>query len=138
MSLSRFAAVKYAALAALCAFQPKVVSASPGNFQPNCDMRSLALSSSQQEQLRQIRIEHRKNMEEARRKDRSENASRKQHLVQQVLSSNPFNRKEARRYLQKRYDSDMDLAIEELAVQHKIYHVLNPEQQEAWVANCAR
>lgn len=137
MSISCFSAVKYVTLAAIFAFPFKNAFAAQNDFHPNCDMRSLSLDSAQQKQLRQIRTEHRKNTEQARKKGRTESASRKQQLVQ-VLAVSPFNKNEARRYLQQRYDSDLDLAIEELAVQHKIYQVLSPRQRDTWISNCAR
>ncbi|MDO4640753.1 MAG: hypothetical protein Q4A84_03495 [Neisseria sp.] len=136
MSVSCFSIVKnitFAALCTLCVSSPVFAC----NFYPNCDMRSLSLTEEQQKELRQIRIEHRKNIERARQRDYSEGFSRKQDLIR-VLSASQFNKQEARRYLQKRYDSDMDIAMEELSVQYKIFQVLNPQQQEKWLSTCTR
>lgn len=127
---------QYAALSALCILSLNAVAAS-SDFYPNCNMRSLALNNEQQNQLRQIRKEHKKNIERVRRKSQTNSPARKQELIR-VLSDSRFNPTEARRYLQSRYESDMEIAMEELSVQHKIFQALNPYQRELWILNCTR
>ncbi|EGZ46104.1 Spy/CpxP family protein refolding chaperone [Neisseria wadsworthii] len=137
MKFSSLSFIKYTAATALCTLSLHASAVVLSDFYPNCDMRSLSLDENQQKALLQIRNAHKKNIERVKIRNRSANFSRKQELIK-VLSTVPFSKHEARRYLQKRYDSDMDLAVEELSVQHKIFQVLTPEQQEKWLANCAR
>lgn len=137
MKISGFPCIKYTAAAAICTLSLHVSAAVLSDFYPNCDMRSLSLDEEQQKALRQIRNTHKKNIEKVKIRNRTAHFSRKQELIR-VLSISPFNKYEARRYLQKRYDSDMDLAIEELSVHHQIFQVLTPQQQEKWLATCAR
>jgi len=80
---------------------------------PNCDMRQLALSSSQQEQLRQVRAEYRQRMDNLVAQSRN----LRQYTTQAsnlVLSGPVFDENMARHYVNEKYTPQMQREVENL------------------------
>ena len=81
---------------------------------PNCDMRQLALSSSQQEQLRQVRAEYRQRMDNLVAQSRN----LRQYTTQAsnlVLSGPVFDENMARHYVNEKYTPQMQREVETCA-----------------------
>ena len=109
----------------------------PLGVQPNCDFRILALSEQQKQQWKRIRMEHRQAYEHAHSSRQKVNQIRRQRVVE-ILTSSSFTDNNARRYVQEIYDPAVDLAVLDLSVQYRLFHVLTPRQQVVWLSNCVR
>lgn len=107
------------------------------NFYPNCDIRQLGLSQDQQNALRKIRSDYKTAANKATRKAQYADRTRRQNIIK-ILSNPSFDQNLARDYVENRYLSRMDFAVDELAIQHRFYHLLNPQQRQLWLRNCLR
>ncbi|OAM35609.1 hypothetical protein A7P98_06955 [Eikenella sp. NML080894] len=102
---------------------------------PNCDMRQLALSSSQQEQLRQVRAEYRQRMDNLVAQSRN----LRQYTTQAsnlVLSGPVFDENMARHYVNEKYTPQMQREVESLRAQHALLQILTPQQRQEWRRHC--
>jgi len=102
---------------------------------PNCDMRQLALSSSQQEQLRQVRAEYRQRMDNLVAQSRN----LRQYTTQAsnlVLSGPVFDENMARHYVNEKYTPQMQREVENLRAQHALLQILTPQQRQGWRREC--
>ena len=102
---------------------------------PNCDMRQLALSSSQQEQLRQVRAEYRQRMDNLVTQSRN----LRQYTTQAsnlVLSGPVFDENMARHYVNEKYTPQMQREVENLRAQHALLQILTPQQRQEWRRHC--
>ena len=102
---------------------------------PNCDMRQLALSSSQQEQLRQVRAEYRRRMDNLVAQSRN----LRQYTTQAsnlVLSGPVFDENMARHYVNEKYTPQMQREVENLRAQHALLQILTPQQRQEWRRHC--
>ena len=102
---------------------------------PNCDMRQLALSSSQQEQLRQVRAEYRQRMDNLVAQSRN----LRQYTTQAsnlVLSGPVFDENMARHYVNEQYTPQMQRDVENLRAQHALLQILTPQQRQEWRRHC--
>ena len=102
---------------------------------PNCDMRQLALSSSQQEQLRQVRAEYRQRMDNLVAQSRN----LRQYTTQAsnlVLSGPVFDENMARHYVNEKYTPQMQREVENLRTQHALLQILTPQQRQEWRRHC--
>ena len=102
---------------------------------PNCDMRQLALSSSQQEQLRQVRAEYRQRMDNLVAQSRN----LRQYTTQAsnlVLSGPVFDENMARHYVHEKYTPQMQREVENLRAQHALLQILTPQQRQEWRRHC--
>ena len=102
---------------------------------PNCDMRQLALSSSQQEQLRQVRAEYRQRMDNLVAQSRN----LRQYTTQAsnlVLSGQVFDENMARHYVNEKYTPQMQREVENLRAQHALLQILTPQQRQEWRRHC--
>ncbi|STZ75911.1 Spy/CpxP family protein refolding chaperone [Bergeriella denitrificans] len=107
------------------------------DFYPNCDIRQLNLSQEQQNALRRIRIDYKQAGERAYRKAARVDRTRRQSIVR-VLSAENFDQNKARDYVENRYLASMDFAVDELAIQHRFFQLLNNTQRQQWLTNCLR
>uniref|UniRef100_UPI0035A16FA0 hypothetical protein n=1 Tax=Neisseria sp. TaxID=192066 RepID=UPI0035A16FA0 len=82
------------------------------DFQPNCDVRPLGLSVEQSNELRNIRKEYKKALDKPARKDERVNRNRRRTIIK-LLSDDKFDHDNARDYVETRYISSMDLAVDE-------------------------
>ena len=102
---------------------------------PHCDMRQLALSSSQQEQLRQVRAEYRQRMDNLVAQSRN----LRQYTTQAsnlVLSGPVFDENMARHYVNEKYTPQMQREVENLRAQHALLQILTPQQRQEWRRHC--
>ena len=102
---------------------------------PNCDMRQLALSSSQQEQLRQVRAEYRQRMDNLVAQSRN----LRQYTTQAsnlVLSGPVFDENMARHYVNEKYTPQMQREVENLRARHALLQILTPQQRQEWRRHC--
>lgn len=102
---------------------------------PNCDMRQLALSSSQQEQLRQVRAEYRQRMDNLVAQSRN----LRQYTTQAsnlVLAGPVFDENMARHYVNEKYTPQMQREVENLRAQHALLQILTPQQRQEWRRHC--
>ena len=102
---------------------------------PNCDMRQLALSSSQQEQLRQVRAEYRQRMDNLVAQSRN----LRQYTTQAsnlVLSGPVFDENMARHYVNEKYTPQTQREVENLRAQHALLQILTPQQRQEWRRHC--
>ena len=102
---------------------------------PNCDMRQLALSSSQQEQLRQVRAEYRQRMDNLVAQSRN----LRQYTTQAsnlVLSGPVFDENMARHYVNEKYTPQMQREVENLRAQHALLQIFTPQQRQEWRRHC--
>ncbi|ASK26490.1 Spy/CpxP family protein refolding chaperone [Neisseria chenwenguii] len=116
------------------------VSAAPNtldDFYPNCDIRQLNLSQSQHNALRRIRSDYRAATEKAYRKAQRTDRTRRQNIMR-ILSDDSFDQNRARDYVEDRYLSSMDFAVDELSIQYRFYHLLTPQQRQIWISSCVR
>ncbi|EFH22971.1 Spy/CpxP family protein refolding chaperone [Neisseria gonorrhoeae] len=109
----------------------------PNDFQPNCDIRRLGLTQGQHNELRKIRTAFKMAGDRARLKVMHSEHSRRRSVVE-IISSDVFNRNEARDYVESRYHSSMDFAVDELEIQHRFFHILTPQQQQMWLSSCLK
>lgn len=107
------------------------------DFYPNCDVRPLSLSREQNNELKNIRKEYKKAIEKAIRKDERVNKNRRRDIIK-ILSSDKFNADDARDYVENRYLSSMDFAVDEFSIQHRFYKLLTPSQRQYWLNACLR
>lgn len=107
------------------------------DFQPNCDIRQLNLSAEQHEALRKIRSEYKQASDRAHRKNIRAERNRRQ-VVTKILTAEYFDQNAARDYVESRYLSKMDFAVDELNIQHRIFHMLNHRQRQQWLSSCLR
>lgn len=107
------------------------------DFHPNCDVRPLGLSREQINELRSIRKEYKKAIEKASRKDERVNKNRRRDIIK-ILSGDKFNVDDARDYVENRYLSGMDFAVDELSIQHRFYKLLTPPQRQYWLDACLK
>lgn len=133
--------IQLLAISALCIGMP-TAHASPASsrlddFQPNCDIRKLSLTQEQHIQMRNIRDDYKKTLDQATRKNERSKRQRRREIVK-ILADENFNQDAARNYISTRYLSSMDFAIDELAVQHRIYQLLTPAQRRQWLDTCLK
>jgi protein CpxP len=107
------------------------------DFQPNCDIRQLSLSPEQRNQLRSIRTEHKKALDQANRKNDRINRNRQRNLMR-ILAADDFNESFARGYVGERYAPSMDFAVDELKIQHRFFQLLTPDQRRLWLNACLK
>ena len=107
------------------------------DFQPNCDIRQLSLSPEQRNQLRSIRTEHKKALDQANRKNDRINRNRQRNLMR-ILAAEDFNESFARGYVGERYAPSMDFAVDELKIQHRFFQLLKPDQRRLWLNACLK
>ena len=107
------------------------------DFQPNCDIRQLSLSPEQRNQLRSIRTEHKKALDQANRKNDRINRNRQRNLMR-ILAADDFNQSFARGYVGERYAPSMDFAVDELKIQHRFFQLLTPDQRRLWLNACLK
>lgn len=107
------------------------------DFHPNCDIRQLNLSQTQQAALRRIRSEYKQATDRAYRKASRSDRTRRQNIVN-ILSTPAFDQNAARDYVEARYLSSMDFAVDQLSIQHRFYQLLNPQQRQLWLSSCLR
>ena len=107
------------------------------DFQPNCDIRQLSLSPEQRNQLRSIRTEHKKALDQANRKNDRINRNRQRNLMR-ILAAEDFNESFARGYVGERYAPSMDIAVDELKIQHRFFQLLTPDQRRLWLNACLK
>ncbi|WP_244947200.1 Spy/CpxP family protein refolding chaperone [Neisseria animalis] len=107
------------------------------DFYPNCDVRQLNLSPEQQKSLRLIRMDYKKANERASRKVSRIDRTRRQNIIK-VLSASHFDQNAARDYVESRYLASMDFAVDELAIQHRFFQLLNFSQRQQWLSSCLR
>ena len=107
------------------------------DFQPNCDIRQLSLSPEQRSQLRSIRTEHKKALDQANRKNDRINRNRQRNLMR-ILAADDFNESFARGYVGERYAPSMDFAVDELKIQHRFFQLLSPDQRRLWLNACLK
>ena len=107
------------------------------DFHPNCDVRPLGLSREQSKELHTIRKEYKKAIEKTLRKNERVNKNRRRDIIK-ILSSTKFNADDARDYVENRYLSSMDFAVDELSIQHRFYKLLTPSQRQYWLNACLR
>ena len=111
VALSRYPTFIFLALALLCSSLPAHADpflATLNDFHPNCDIRQLNLSADQHAALRRLRTDFKQINDKAYRKT-------------------------VRRYL-----SSMDYAVDEMEIQYRFYHLLNPRQRQQWLSSCLR
>ncbi len=65
------------------------------------------------------------------------NKNRRRDIIK-ILSSDKFNADDARDYVENRYLSGMDFAVDELSIQHRFYKLLTPSQRQYWLNACLR
>ena len=107
------------------------------DFQPNCDIRQLSLSPEQRNQLRSIRTEHKKALDQANRKNDRINRNRQRNLMR-ILAAEDFNESFARGDAGERYAPSMDFAVDELKIQHRFFQLLTPDQRRLWLNACLK
>lgn len=107
------------------------------DFQPNCDIRQLSLSPEQRNQLRSIRTEHKKALDQANRKNDRINRNRQRNQMR-ILAADDFNESFARGYVGERYAPSMDFAVDELKIQHRFFQLLTPDQRRLWLNACLK
>lgn len=130
----------FAAAATLCSSLTQAAPHSSmqlDDFHPNCDIRQLNLTQDQQNALRTIRLEYKKASDKADRKSLRSDRTRRQSITK-ILSAPTFDQNAARDYVEARYLSYMDFAVDELAIQHRFFQVLNSRQQRLWLSGCLR
>lgn len=100
-----------------------------------CNMHQLALSSSQQEQLRQVRAEYRQRLDNLIAQSRMlrQYTTRESNLV---LSSPVFDDNMARHYVNEKYAPQMQREVENLRAQHALLQILTPQQRQEWMRQC--
>ena len=100
-----------------------------------CNMRQLALSSSQQEQLRQVRAEYRQRLDNLLAQSRMlrQYTTRESNLV---LSGPVFDDNMARHYVNEKYATQMQREVENLRAQHALLQILTPQQRQEWMRQC--
>ena len=123
----------------LCRIVFSTVLLTAGSFvladSPNCDIRQLALSSSQQEQLRQVRAEYRQRMDNLVAQSRNLRQYTKQ-ASNLVLSGPVFDENMARHYVNEKYTPQMQREVENLRAQHALLQILTPQQRQEWRRHC--
>ncbi|MDO5058795.1 MAG: Spy/CpxP family protein refolding chaperone [Neisseria sp.] len=107
------------------------------DFHPNCDIRQLKLSKEQFAQLRDLRTAYKQAIDKTAALERRMERPRRQQ-IQALLAAPSFNEQNAVRYVNTRYAPSQQFAVEELAIQHKLYQLLNPEQRKMWLNTCVR
>ncbi|MDO5640068.1 MAG: Spy/CpxP family protein refolding chaperone [Neisseria sp.] len=107
------------------------------DFHPNCDIRKLSLTREQHGELRIIRDDYKKALDNALKKSERSNRQRRREVVR-ILSDESFNQDAARNYVSARYLSSIDFAIDELQVYHRIYQLLTPAQRRQWLDACLK
>ena len=107
------------------------------HFHPNCDLRQLSPSPEQRNQLRSIRTEHKKALDQANRKNDRINRNRQRNLMR-ILAAEDFNESFARGYVGERYAPSMDFAVDELKIQHRFFQLLTPDQRRLWLNACLK
>lgn len=113
------------------------LSAPLDDFQPNCDIRQLSLTPEQRSQLRTIRYDYKRELDQANSKNNRIIRSRHPTLMR-LLAAESFNESAARDYIQARYMPSMDFAIGELKIQHRFYQLLTPVQRQQWLKTCLK
>lgn len=107
------------------------------DFHPNCNIRQLNLTQEQHRVLRRVRNDYKQAVDKAFKKEQRADRTRRQNIIR-ILSNPTFDQNSARDYVEGRYLSSMDFAVDELAIQHRIYNLLNPHQRKMWLDSCLR
>lgn len=107
------------------------------DFHPNCNFRQLNLSQEQHNTMRKIRSDYKTAADKAFKKELRADRTRRRNIIQ-ILSKPNFDQNSARDYVESRYLSSMDFSVDELAIQHRIYHLLTPGQRQIWLNDCLR
>lgn len=120
----------------LCCIGVSSVSFALGSdFQPNCNMRRLALNNAQRDLLREIRIAHRQ-QENISIFSRKQQESIHRQNIARLLQEPDFNPGLARHYVTEYYRSGIQNAVDNLADQHRIFQALTPAQKKIWLQDC--
>lgn len=107
------------------------------DFHPNCNFRQLNLTQEQHNAMRKIRSDYKSAADKAFKKELRADRTRRKNIIE-ILSKPNFDQNSARDYVESRYLSSMDFAVDELTIQHRIYHLLSPGQRQIWLDNCLR
>ncbi|WP_371865585.1 Spy/CpxP family protein refolding chaperone [Neisseria yangbaofengii] len=107
------------------------------DFHANCNFRQLNLSQEQHSALRRIRSDYKVAADKAYKKEQRTDRTRRLNIMK-ILTNPNFDQNNARDYVESRYLSHMDFAVDELAIQHRIYHLLSPSQRQIWLDSCLR
>lgn len=113
------------------ALLPLTASAAP---QANCDFRILNLSEEQQHEWKTIRRELKGSY--SQKESAPQDRKSKLNKLGRLLNSTSFDSAAARRLLQDDYNPQIDSAVDDLAIQHRLFQVLTPQQREIWLKNC--
>ena len=119
----------------LCGLPPAAFALNIQDFHTNCDIRQLNLSREQYDELRTLRGEYKQAAERLVQDNRRSERSRRDNLLR-ILSAPQFDERQAHRYVAERYEGGLQFAVDEMAVQHKFYQLLNPVQQRLWIQKC--
>ncbi|WP_373741046.1 Spy/CpxP family protein refolding chaperone [Neisseria sp.] len=117
--------------------QAASVSMQLDDFHSHCDIRQLGLSNAQLNNLRAIRSDYKRAADKAYRKGSATNRNRRQNIIK-ILSQDSFDSNAARDYVESRYLSSMDFAVDELQIQHRLYKMLSYKQRQQWLSNCLK
>lgn len=105
------------------------------DFQPNCNMRRLALTAEQRNLLREIRIIHRQQENISAWQRRQQENTQHQNIAR-LLQNDEFNPGLARHYVTEYYRAGIQAAVDNLADQHRFFKSLTPVQQKIWLQEC--
>ena len=140
VALSRYPTFIFLALALLCSSLPAHADpflATLNDFHPNCDIRQLNLSADQHAALRRLRTDFKQINDKAYRKTVRSDRNHRQTIIK-ILSGDSFDSNATRDYVENRYLSSMDYAVDEMEIQYRFYHLLNPRQRQQWLSSCLR
>ena len=87
--------------------------------------------------LRRLRTDFKQINDKAYRKTVRSDRNRRQTIIK-ILSGDSFDSNAARDYVESRYLSSMDYAVDEMEIQYRLYHLLNPRQRQQWLSSCLR
>ena len=104
------------------------------DIRPNCDIRTLGLSSSQHDKLHQRRQQYKDQLRQIQTQARQS----KDTPLRQLLQKSAFDRSQALRIAQERYADDIQMTVAELNFYHDLFQMLDKSQQETWLAKCTR
>lgn len=96
------------------------------------DLRRLNLSETQQKQIKSI-LEASRQQQNAQDKE-AKRAQVKQYKSEReaLMKAKVFDENKARQLVTEHYQHRINKELQQLKIQHQIYHVLTPEQQQKW------
>ena len=118
VALSAIRLFIFLALALLCSSLPAHAGpflATLDDFHPNCDIRQLNLSADQHAALRRLRTDFKQINDKAYRKTVRSDRNRRQTIIK-IFSGDSFDSNAARDYVENRYLSSMDYAVDEMEI----------------------